>query len=53
MSKKPTIADIERVLKDYECPPIQIMPDGSIRCQKKKPLKRPKILGIDTLPSSY
>jgi hypothetical protein len=53
MKGKPTIAELEAILKDDECPPIQIMPDGSIRCQNRKPKKKPKILTLDQLPGSY
>ena len=36
MSKKPTIAELEKALNDPEEHPIEIMPDGSIKVDRRR-----------------
>ncbi len=43
-SKKPTIAELEKMLNSDEDVPIEILPNGEIRTVKKRKKKTPKIL---------
>ena len=36
MSKKPTIQELERILNDPEEHPIEVMPDGSLKVDRRK-----------------
>ena len=36
MRKKPTIAELEKILNDPEEHPIEILPDGSIKCDRRR-----------------
>ncbi len=36
MARKPTIEELERILNDPEEHPIEVMPDGSIRVDRRK-----------------
>lgn len=40
MDKKPTIAELEKILNSEEETPIQIMPNGEVRAYKKKRSKK-------------
>lgn len=54
MKKKPSIAELQRILDDPEEHPIEILPDGSIKVDRRK---KGKGIGILTrhqnLVSSY
>lgn len=55
MGKKPTIAELEKILNDPEEHPIEILPDGSIKVDRRR--KGKSFIEIHKLvrnmPSSY
>ena len=46
MKRKPTIAELEKILNHEEDTPIEILPNGTIRRVKKRGRKPPTILTL-------
>ena len=46
LDRKPTIAELEKLLNQDEDVPIQIMPNGEIRAMKKTKLKKGELKPI-------
>lgn len=51
--KRPTIAELEKILNDPEEHPIEILPDGSIKVDRRRKGKGFVLTHKLNIPSSY